>query len=105
MNIEKTIINNRLFDLYDTLLTEKQKEVFQYYYHDDLSYQEIADILGISRAAVFDNLSRTLNLLEDYELKLGCMALIDDLTYLENKEVDRILNDYTRRKLWVKYYQ
>ena len=71
MNIEKTVFLNKLFDYYEKLLTQRQQEVFRYYYQDDLSYQEIADILGISRAAVFDNLNRTSKLLIEYEEKLG----------------------------------
>ncbi len=99
MNIEKTIRYNELYDLYERLLTEKQREVFQLYYHDDLSYQEIAEQLEISRAGVYDNLSRTLKLIEEYEEKLGLMGLVRDLQSLNIDDVNDILDTYSRRKL------
>lgn len=99
MNIENTFRYNELFDLYESLLTEKQREVFRFYYHDDLSYQEIAEHLEISRAGVYDNLSRTLKLLEEYELKLGLMGLVRDLQSLKIDTVNEILDTYSRRKL------
>ncbi|WP_342621312.1 YlxM family DNA-binding protein [Erysipelothrix sp. P66] len=100
MSIEKAIELNRLFDYYESLLTEKQIQVFQYYYQDDLSYQEIADILNISRSAVYDNLNRTTKLLEEYEQKLGVATsyqkLFDKLYALGDGEVNRILDDFNR---------
>ena len=39
------IIN--LFDVYETLLTDREKEIFKYYYYEDLSLSEIVnDILN-----------------------------------------------------------
>lgn len=99
MNLEKTFRFNELFDLYEPLLTEKQREVFQLYYHDDLSYQEIAEHLEISRAGVYDNLSRTLKLIEEYEEKLGLLGLVNDLRGLNVDAVNAILENYSRRKL------
>lgn len=99
MNLEKTFRYHELFDLYESLLTEKQKEVFQLYYHDDLSYQEIAEHLEISRAGVYDNLSRTLKLIEEYEEKLGLLSLVSSLQALNVDVVNEILEGYSRRKL------
>lgn len=98
MNIEKALHYNRLFDFYDKLLTENQRVVFQYYFHDDLSYQEIADILNISRSGVYDTLKRTMNLLDDYEEKIEVVKryqkLIDELHQLEDKKVNEILDKF-----------
>lgn len=62
-----------LFDYYGSMLTEKQKEYFDMRYNQDLSLGEIAEIQGVSRQAVFDNLSRTENLLRRMEENIGCI--------------------------------
>ncbi len=77
--IEKKEHYNNLLDVYGVLLTEHQKEICRCYYEEDLSLQEIAQNYQISRNAVFDNIKRVENLLEDYEKKLG-------LIKKENKE-------------------
>lgn len=48
-----------LYDFYGELLTEKQKQVFDLHYQDDLSLSEIGEELSISRQAVRDQLKRT----------------------------------------------
>ena len=58
-------------DFYGNLLTDKMRELMEYYYFDDLSLAEIADDVGISRQAVHDTIRRAGNLLEEYEEKLG----------------------------------
>lgn len=59
-----------LYDFYGELLTEKQKNVFEYYHMNDFSLTEIAQELNISRQAVRDLLKRTETILEGYENKL-----------------------------------
>ena len=94
----ETVALNRLYDYYGVLLTERQQEVFRYYYHEDYSYQEIADLLEISRAGVYDNLKRAKSSLENYEEKLRFSQRLDlmfeSLKKLENKEVEEILNTF-----------
>lgn len=62
-----------LIDLYGPLLTEKQQNVLQWYYEDDLSLIEIADDMGVSKQAVYDLLKRAEKTLCDYEGKLQLM--------------------------------
>ena len=59
-----------LFDTYKELLTEKQQEYFILYYYEDLSLKEIADFKNVSRNAVFDQIKKVINILEEYEEKL-----------------------------------
>ncbi|ANK37513.1 DNA-binding protein [Staphylococcus equorum] len=67
----KTIRMNYLFDFYQSLLTNKQRNYLELFYLQDYSLSEIADTFDVSRQAVYDNIRRTGDLVEDYEKKLG----------------------------------
>ena len=67
--LERTL----LFDTYGGMLTDKQKECFDMRYNQDLSLGEIGEMLGVSRQAVCDNLSRTEALLRRMEENIGCV--------------------------------
>ncbi|ODU56501.1 MAG: DNA-binding protein [Clostridium sp. SCN 57-10] len=62
-----------LYDFYGELLTEKQKELFDLYYNEDLSLSEIAEHAGITRQGVRDAIMRAEEVLRDTEDKLGLM--------------------------------
>ncbi|SDL65984.1 hypothetical protein SAMN04487759_11127 [Kandleria vitulina] len=86
-----------LMDCYKEMLTDKQKEYLELYYEEDLSLSEIADDLGVSRNAVYDNLRRALKSMERYEEKLQLlekhkerMALIDKIEQESTKDCDEI---------------
>ena len=70
MSLVKTTRINFLFDFYQSLLTDKQRVYMKLYYLEDLSLGEIAGEYGVSRQAVYDNVRRTEEMLEDYEAKL-----------------------------------
>ena len=55
---EKNLTLIMLFDIYGELLTETQKTMFDFYYNDDLSLAEIAQIIGISRQGVRDGIKK-----------------------------------------------
>lgn len=63
---------NQLLDIYGNLLTDKQKDICNYYYRQDLSLQEISELEGISRSAVHDMIKRVKNELIRYEQALNC---------------------------------
>lgn len=99
-SLEKKQRVNLLMDCYEDLLTEKQREYLSYYYDEDLSLSEIAEELDVSRNAVYDNLKRAVNALEDYENKLHLlqkhierMKLIDSIEEMQN-ETNETLNNY-----------
>lgn len=66
----KTLRMNYLFDFYQSLLTNKQRNYLELFYLEDYSLSEIADTFNVSRQAVYDNIRRTGDLVEDYEKKL-----------------------------------
>ncbi|WP_187364857.1 putative DNA-binding protein [Nosocomiicoccus massiliensis] len=69
--LNKTLRMNYLYDFYNGLLTDKQKDYVKLYYLMDLQFSEIADELNVTRQAVYDNLKRTTEVLEAYEENLG----------------------------------
>ena len=60
-----------LFDIYGELLSPSVAESINLYYNDDLSLSEVAENTGISRQGVRDSLRRGIELLENFEQKLG----------------------------------
>ncbi|MBQ1505362.1 MAG: DNA-binding protein [Erysipelotrichales bacterium] len=68
---------NRLLDQYKSLLTDKQIEAMELHYSSDLSYKEIAEECGISKAAAYDLICRTEKTLEHYEECLHLAELSD----------------------------
>lgn len=87
-----------LYDVYKELLTDKQRDYFESYYFEDMSLSEISQEYGVSRNAVFDQLNKIYNSLEQYEEKLGLFEkyekrqnLYNELQNLNNKDVNDIL--------------
>lgn len=60
-----------LFDFYGDMLTDKQKELFDLYYNEDLSLAEISENVGITRQGVRDSIVRAEHILRDMEEKLS----------------------------------
>lgn len=65
---------NELLDFYSSLLTDKQREICHEYFNEDLSYQEIAEEMNISRTAVYDTVKTVKQELQKYEEKLGLLS-------------------------------
>lgn len=80
--LEKTLEANRLFDFYDSLLTEKQRQIFRLYFREDWSLSEIAEARDCSRQAVHETVQRGLKKLQQYDDKL---SLIDDYERRQSK--------------------
>ena len=67
-----------VFDFYGETLTEKQRELFDLYYNEDLSLSEIAEHAGITRQGVRDSIKRAEHALHEMEDKLGLVARYGD---------------------------
>ncbi|CAD2076531.1 putative DNA-binding protein [Jeotgalicoccus aerolatus] len=70
-DLERTMRMNYLYDFYQSLLTEKQQKYIELYYLEDFQFSEIAEEMNVTRQAVYDNLKRSRDMLEQYEETLG----------------------------------
>ncbi len=71
MKIDEVIQTSLLYDFYGSLLTDRQREVTELYYGENLSLSEIAAEFSISRQGVYDALKNAEKALHEYEQKLG----------------------------------
>lgn len=85
-----------LLDFYGNMLTEKQRDVVELYYNEDLSLAEIAFHSGITRQGVRDSIKRAETQLLDCEERLGLADRfrriqrdLDEITDLA-KDIERI---------------
>ena len=100
----KDLKYSTLLDIYGGMLTDKQREMIELYYNDDLSLSEIADNCGISRQGVRDAIKRGEESLDELEEKVGVTRIIKDysekLDFVTNS-CDEIIHDcktYTTTK-------
>lgn len=91
--LEKSIDLINLYDIYQDLLTEKQKAYFEQYYFDDFSITEISENFEVSRNAVHDQLKRTVQKIYDLEEKLALQQLarkrLKLLTLIQEKNTNQ----------------
>lgn len=77
-----------LYDFYGDMLTDKQQEVIELYYNEDLSLAEIADHTSITRQGVRDSIKRAENQLYQFEEQLGLAARFQQI----EQAVAKVLN-------------
>ena len=82
-----------LLDIYGELLTDKQYDVLDLYYNDDLSLAEIAEQYGISRQGVHDSIKRGEELLMGYDKVLNISN--------QQKEYENTLREFKAQALEV----
>ena len=94
--MDKNIKVSMLLEMYGKLLTDKQVDVIDLYYNQNLSLSEIAEELNITRQGVRKSLVDGEKKLLDIEEKLGFMAekqrrekLISDMIEKSNDKVLR----------------
>ena len=73
MEPEMSIKISILLEIYGKLLTQRQFDLLNDYYNNDLSLAEIAENENITRQAVRDNLKKGERKLFNFEEKLGIM--------------------------------
>ena len=69
--MEKNLNVSILLDFYGAMLTEKQRDVVELYYNEDLSLSEIAAHSQITRQGVRDSIKRAEGILLGLEERLG----------------------------------
>ncbi len=99
--MEKFVYYNNLFLIYKDFIKESNQEVFDLYYGDNLSMQEIADLKKLSRSrigAIIKQAEKRLDYLEKncnlYELKCRLQELlnIEDITEIK-KGIKEIIGE------------
>ena len=68
-----------LLGFYGDVLTDKPRDMIEFYYDDDLSLAEIAQNEGITRQGVRDNIKRGEAVLLDMEERLGLVKRFEDM--------------------------
>lgn len=98
-----------LADFYGPLLTDKQRNVWDLHYQQDLSLAEIAEIEHISRQAIHDLIKRTERILAEYEEKL---RLVQRFSVEREKLMDVLIlskglkvQDFTNQSAWERHQQ
>jgi len=81
--MEKFLYYNELYLIYKGLINDKTSEIFDLYYGENLSMQEIADIKNISKSRVGIIIKNVQSKLDNYENILGI--------YEKNNELKNIL--------------
>ena len=71
--MKKNLAMSDLIDIYGELLTDKQRDMLELYYNDDLSLAEIAEHYEITRQGGHDSIKRGEEALEEYERVLGLL--------------------------------
>ena len=82
MQLDKSVRLGQLLDIYGNLLTSKKTEILSYYVYDNMSYQEIADTLNISKPAVLDSIRVAESKLENLEKKLKLLEIKNKLYFI-----------------------
>lgn len=100
--MERKVEISLLLQIYGKILTDKQYEIMDDYYNNDLSLSEIAENNNITRQAVRDVIKKGENKLFELEEKLLFMKRImkqDKKIAQILEELNKIQNDYSDKKV------
>ena len=97
MDMDDVIYYNELYDLYGKLLTDKQREYFEDYYFNNLSFSELAENYNVSRNADFKQLKITKEKLLEFDNALKLYEkkkkIIDIIDCIQDKDIKEKLED------------
>jgi len=79
---EKNMKFPLLLDTYGVLLTERKREILDYYYNDDYSLSEISELTGISRQGVRDSIKKSEEEIYGYESRLKIVEKYEEIAGL-----------------------
>ncbi len=85
--MDKNVRISMLLEIYAKLLTQKQSDLVDLYYNQNLSLSEIADEVGVTRQAVRKSIVEAEKNLLDLEEKLGIL----DKQLRRKEKIDQIL--------------
>ena len=91
--MEKLVQLSLLYDTYQSLLTKTQRDIFEQYYYEDRSLNEIADINKISKQAVSGNLHRAEENLYELEEKMNLLKKNDEMKAFLEKLIPHLTNE------------
>ena len=105
--MDKNVMVSILLDIYGKILTEKQQDVLDLYYNENLSLSEIAEEVGITRQAVHDCIVKGEKKLFKLEERLEIMKknenqekqlqkIITELSKIEMKDSDEQISNIIR---------
>lgn len=94
MSIDRFYLIN-LFDYYQGLLTEKQRQYFIMYYFEDHSLSEISELYNVSRMAIQSSIKSIVSDLQKYESILE----LHKLSELRTKHYEEISDSTLKGKL------
>lgn len=72
--MEDVVYISSLYDCYNKLLTDKQREYFEDYYFNNLTLSEISENNNVSRNAVHKQIKEVLQKLYNYEELLNLVS-------------------------------
>ena len=83
--MEKDLALIELFDIYGSLLTKRQRELFEGYYLYDLSLSEISEPEGKTRQSVYEAVKKVKAKLLEYEKTLKVKHKLDKIREIAKK--------------------
>lgn len=93
--LEKQLRINDLLYFYEPLLTPKQQKILHYYYSENYTLKEIAQLEDISRNAVHDHIQNAVQKLENFEKQLQLKSKQDK----RDKIIQKLLESTTDETL------
>ncbi|MEG1288047.1 MAG: transcriptional regulator [Bacilli bacterium] len=99
--MEKFVLNSLLIDAYKDLITEKNYIIFNYYYTENYTLQEIADLLDVSKSFIGLSIKNTEKKLNQFENSLHIVKTNNELREIleindideKNKRIKKLLDE------------